>query len=198
MKFLVRLFQKPFAIPLGIVMLAVAVYVLYSQHQDRAARREKAQHMIRVLSRAIEDFRRDYDFLPTPVSYEKDTDCISDTSDEESLVWLLMGHSATLSIRSMDYLDRRIDEAGFEDGKRIGGIIRMEPGAEIVDPWGGHFKIMLDLDYNDRLNNPDPKGEPQELSKRFLIWSAGPDRNFGTWADNIISWASPSFIEHTP
>ncbi len=67
------------------------------------------------------------------------------------------------------------------------------------DRWGTCYFIMLDLMLQDRIPNPELMAgavTPHKLSSRApklipnstLVFSAGPDRDPNTWADNICSW----------
>lgn len=55
----------------------------------------------------------------------------------------------------------------------------------ILDPWGNVYRISVDVDGDGKLTNP--QGGPP-IPKRCLAWSAGPDGDFATWEDNVVSW----------
>jgi len=58
-------------------------------------------------------------------------------------------------------------------------------GGELWDPWGNHYFIRLDLDYNDKIDKPkwDKEIDAEDLPKSILIWSAGKDGIPGTKDD---------------
>lgn len=58
-----------------------------------------------------------------------------------------------------------------------------------VDPWGEAYYIMVDLDADGKIPNPDTRsGQPKELATSLIMFSSGPDRDPKTWEDNITSW----------
>ena len=74
-------------------------------------------------------------------------------------------------------------------------IILFQPGSgalnaagEFADPWGTPYKFVLDVTGTGQIPNPnlDVGGNP--IRARALVWSAGPDKNYDTWADNVTSW----------
>ena len=82
-----------------------------------------------------------------------------------------------------------------KDGKR--GLI---PGsasgeARLVDLWGHPYVILIDANYDNRIDNPDRKNTSEEIRKAapeqlvagVLVYSLGPDGIEGT-ADDIVSW----------
>ena len=98
------------------------------------------------------------------------------------------------------------------------------PDGEYRDPWGIPYIISLDLSTDDRcrdavysrrdvsesngatgfngLTNPNPGGDEFQLPGQFMIWSAGPDKQFsinpngsprgsakvGVNKDNVLNW----------
>lgn len=192
MKFPVSSGLKPLALPAGVVILVAAILFMYYRHQTRELQRQHTLRLMKTLGGAIEEFSSTWGFLPPPpYSPTEGVDCESDTSDDERFVLLLMGISDTLGIRKINFL-ARMEPVDFEDGKPVGGLhLSDELGVRVLDSWGNHFRVLLDFDLNDKVTNPNPNGNPRELSKRFVIWSAGPDRKFDTWSDNVVSWNSP-------
>ncbi len=59
---------------------------------------------------------------------------------------------------------------------------------ELWDPWGNLYRVRLDTDHNRRVENPEVPATSAFLPETILVWSAGPDGDFDTWADNIKSW----------
>jgi hypothetical protein len=83
-----------------------------------------------------------------------------------------------------DRAARPIRSGGFARGLTLDE----SDGGILWDPWGRPYRVRLDTDHNDRVENPDPAGNDKILEEPVLIWSAGPDGNFETWEDNVKSW----------
>ncbi|MGD9613608.1 MAG: type II secretion system protein [Kiritimatiellia bacterium] len=60
-------------------------------------------------------------------------------------------------------------------------------GAAFVDAWGMPFKFRLDQTGNGEMANPNVE-IGGVLKTQVAVWSAGPDGDFDTWADNVAGW----------
>ncbi|MGY8643441.1 MAG: hypothetical protein ACKVJU_20390 [Verrucomicrobiales bacterium] len=56
------------------------------------------------------------------------------------------------------------------------------------DPWGNFYRVRMDNNWDNRVDDPDPKSESKELPGTIIVWSAGPDGDFDTWKDNVKTW----------
>ncbi len=88
--------------------------------------------------------------------------------------------STTLNTRGVKFLS--VKEG--KDGKN--GLIYGADGSSVLglyDPWGGGYRIRMDLDYDDKLDvNGEVLGD-----RKVAVWSDGPDRKAGT-KDDIKTW----------
>ena len=83
------------------------------------------------------------------------------------------------------YTDKAAKPMG--EGRFRRGITLDEDGSgELWDPWGNHYRVRLDTNADGKIENPEAPGT--HLPESILIWSAGPDADFETWADNVKSW----------
>lgn len=180
-----------------IALLAAAAFAGYGKIVE-SARKKAAQVMAMTLTQAIEQFYADYSRLPKPTSGGDDADATSDTSQTEGLVKILLakegeGEGETRqNTRSTDYLDGFPQAKPSKDGvsNPTEGLVYEEDKFEIFDAWGNYFKVKLDLDYDNELENPNvEEGQTTKLlRKRVLIWSVGKDKLEETWDDNVKSW----------
>jgi len=177
-----------------IALLAAGAYAGYSVMIERGKKTDAHSTSLAVLN-AIEQYQMDYDYLPQPTSATKGTDCPTDTGADEGLIAVLKGMDITQNSRKKDYLGE-IKEAklvGSSDGqKRLGGVYReTEETIALYDPWGSLYKVVLDLDGDKKVANPntDPEsGGSPELHKSYIIYSLGKDGMEETWKDNVSSW----------
>ena len=60
----------------------------------------------------------------------------------------------------------------------------------LSDLWGNEYRILLDLDDDGKITNPDPltAKELPDIAAAVAVYSSGPDGNAATWEDNIRSW----------
>ncbi|GEP44931.1 hypothetical protein [Brevifollis gellanilyticus] len=79
------------------------------------------------------------------------------------------------------------------------GLVMEEGVPAWHDRWGTCYFLMADLDLDNRIPNPafmagavTPRRtlstSPKLIPASTLVFSAGPDRDPNTWADNITSW----------
>ena len=64
----------------------------------------------------------------------------------------------------------------------------------MYDPWGGPYNVILDLDYNEKLENVKPKGTGSTSvtlnGRRVAVWSDGADgvSATGKATDDVKTW----------
>ncbi len=172
-----------------------------------STKKTEAKVMATTIANALEQFFTEYSRLPAPLSGGTGADAEAETSAAEGIVMVLLGKEsddgAKQNTRSQDFLDgfkqakintKASEEEGATGGgstKWINGLVYEDANYEIVDPWGNYFKMMIDLDYNNEIDNPnvDQAGQGKaKLRKRVIIWSPGKDKKEETWDDNVMSW----------
>ncbi|MDB2673936.1 type II secretion system protein GspG [Akkermansiaceae bacterium] len=80
------------------------------------------------------------------------------------------------------------------DDSKKDGLYRDKNVAELFDPWGNHYYLFLNYDYDNRLQNFYLSKEVF-FDLNVLAWSNGPDGKSGTPetnADNVYSWTNDS------
>jgi len=72
---------------------------------------------------------------------------------------------------------------------RKGITLEEDGGGELWDPWGEHYYVRLDLDYNNRVATPtwDNQVDASFLPETILVWSTGKEIE-GDDTDNIKTW----------
>ena len=103
------------------------------------------------------------------------------SSDKDTEIFeALMGMNISLNPKSINFLS-------MNQGKdRKNGVIYDPSGTRIIgifDPWGGAYKVRLDLDYDEQI---EVNGEILK-GRRVAVWSDGPDQIAGT-RDDVMSW----------
>lgn len=69
------------------------------------------------------------------------------------------------------------------------GLLTTTNSAELFDPWGNPYHVLLDYNRDSKLQ--DPSTGKIITDQKILIWSPGPDGKSGTLAtdqDNLCSW----------
>lgn len=81
------------------------------------------------------------------------------------------------------------DESEFRKGVRL----QSDGTGVLIDPYNNFFRIVMDLDFNNRVQKPiwDTTNDANVLPETILIWSKGRDNieaGAGNIRDNIKTW----------
>jgi len=144
-----------------------------------------------AIESAVNNFFTEYGSMPASGTGALELD----TTTGAGLVLLreLLGHtSSTQNTRKVNFLS-------VKEGKKrgTGGINGLvydnETPAGLYDPWGGPYKVLLDLDYEEKLRIPNTvlNGNKTLNGRRVAVWSLGADGVAGSGgkkADDVITW----------
>jgi prepilin-type N-terminal cleavage/methylation domain-containing protein len=174
-----------------IVVLASAGFAAGNAAIQKA-RKATAMATATAIESAITNFYNEYGSLPV----EGNSDAQEfDTVKDLQLLNVLLGLEGTgnnvLNTRGIKFLSVR-------EGKgNKNGLIYNTGGSTIrglYDPWGGPFKIRMDLDYNERVENVKPKAGTQVTlnGRRVAVWSDGADGvdATGKGTDDVKTWGN--------
>lgn len=184
---------KIFLIPVALFLLGAFVLALLGGWQ-RAPRRPPAplwaQVFIKDMGMAIAEFHKAYHRLPLhePVSAHEDTRL---RSSGTWLAELLNDPGSTLNSKRLVFISPVMANGGKN------GLLQKDGAWVLVDPWGEPYYLIFDtnndgmvshLEFSTTQNISSPP-LPQHLRPgSVIIYSAGPDRDPGTWEDNIRNW----------
>ena len=139
---------------------------------------------------AVNNFYNEYGSMPST----GDTDKVVDTAQDAELLNVLLGMEPTggepLNPRKIKFLSAK------EGKSKKNGLIYSDNGNSVegmFDPWGGGYKVLLDLDYDEQLDVPgDVREGGRKLNgRRVAVWSLGADGTKGTGgqkSDDVITW----------
>jgi prepilin-type N-terminal cleavage/methylation domain-containing protein len=154
------------------------------------ARKTTAQATATAIESAVNNFYTEYGSMPK----SGDQDATVETDDIQFLN-VLLGTEGTgtnvLNTRSIRFLS-------VKEGKgKKNGLIYNSGGTTVqglYDPWGGTYKVRLDLDYDERLANVKPKAGAQVTlnGRRVAVWSDGQDgvTATGKATDDVKTWGN--------
>ncbi len=145
------------------------------------AKRVTAQAAATNVANAVEQFYSEYNLLPAPSSGAPDTDngaspYITDSGAGVQLLEVLSGYEDEQNERKLRFLG--VKEA--DKGNR-GGIVYNDAGDAVVglfDPWGQSYYIVLDYDYDGRLEFTPSAAYDYDAklnNKRVAVYSLGTD-----------------------
>jgi hypothetical protein len=166
---------------LGYVLSVLSVIVIslaYAgvQNAVRRAQIVIAGSAIMQMEFGVQNFYDEYGSLPS-----QGTSDTTLTSDKDTEIFdALLGLKTSLNPKSIKFVT-------MKEGKDMkSGVIYDSSGTRVIgvfDPWGGAYKVRLDLDYDEQI---EVNGEILK-GRRVAVWSDGPDQMAGT-DDDIKSW----------
>ncbi len=152
-----------------------------------AGKKAQARNDLQQLVTAVKAYQLEYGRLPT-------VDGTAEfTSDNDKLLNVLRGTAdagtqLAMNPRKIPFIEPKIANA------KKGGI---GPDGKFYDPWGMTYKVTMDGDYDNKINNYYTTGAGfGVLNYSVIAASAGPDTNFGSTGDknsgvakdDIVSW----------
>jgi prepilin-type N-terminal cleavage/methylation domain-containing protein len=154
------------------------------------ARKTTALAAATSIESAVNNFYNEYGSMPA----DGDADTTTDTKADVKLLKVLLGLEPTspppLNTRAVKFLSAK------EGKSSKNGLIYTPSGTDVTgmfDPWGGPYQIMMDLDYDEKIN-VKPKGTGAVArtlnGRRVAVWSDGADgaTATGKTADDVITW----------
>jgi prepilin-type N-terminal cleavage/methylation domain-containing protein len=171
-----------------IVVLAAAGFAAGNAAILRA-RKTTALSTATAIESAVNNFYTEYGSMPM----NGNADATVESNDTQFLNTLLGTETGTnvLNTRGIRFLS-------VKEGKGNKNGLIYETGGSTVrglyDPWGGTYKVRLDMDYDERLTNVKPKAGAQATlnGRRVAVWSDGQDgvTATGKAADDVKTWGN--------
>lgn len=186
-----------------VAILAAAAFGGYGKIVENAKRTD-SRILGNSIANAVTLYYADYNRLPKSANSTQGDDTETDTSGPEGIIKVLLGKegegTSLQNSRNTNYLEG-IKAAKNRSGKRpaespgsdkwINGLVMEEGNYEVVDGWGNYYKMKLDSNYDNEMENPNTVevGQGREkLPNKVIIWSPGKDGKMDTWEDNVKSW----------
>ncbi len=148
-----------------------------------------------AIEMAVNNFYTEYASMPSTEPTGTTTAAPLKTNATEGLDLLRVLLGIEPSTASPMYNPRRIKFLSVKEGKAdSNGLIYKSDGTDITgmfDPWGGPYNIILDWDYNDKVDAQTTKGTKVTLNgRRVAVFSDGADwASTGAKAtDDIKTW----------
>lgn len=175
-----------------IAVLASAGFAVAQGALNRA-KRLKCQNQATGIEQAVNGFVTDNGSMPLDGS----SDTTEETDKSTKLLVVLLGlegdSGTVLNTKGVKYLTA--NEGKKQGTKGIDGLIYNTNGTSVTglyDPWGGGYNVMLDLDFDEKLQpQPAAGGTTKTLNgKRVAVWSDGADgvNGGGKAADDVKTW----------
>ena len=152
----------------------------------KKARESQAQHTAMQLKQAITTYFTEYSRYPVDTTPGASAD--QEVESDKILMDVLLasdGESARggLNPRKISFFSGRKAK-----GKKGGVELSNDGGGELYDPWGEHYKVILDTNRNDRVKDPS-EGGGETIPQSVIVWSSGIDRiDEQGDGDDVATW----------
>ena len=111
-----------------------------------------------------------------------------DTVVGNSHLTVLMAKSPDLNPRGIRFYDPPTAKKG------VNGLWQASSGNwHMSNVWGDPYRVRYDADGDGKI--PDPEGTGGDIVSPYIFYTAGPDRDFATWKDNLVSWKWQSSLQ---
>ena len=166
-----------------IALLAGIAFPSYSAIMKKM-KKDQARTLAMSLVNSCKGYYAEYTKYPLP--QDGSASEVSPIKSDEILTGTLLGTTIEQNPKKINFLP---DLKPVERGKGFGLMTEGET-ASIVDPWGEPYYVLMDADYNNNIENPNPNSTTTKLYQGVIVFSAGPDKDPSTWEDNVMSWDS--------
>jgi hypothetical protein len=153
--------------------------------------REQTRVLAISIAHGIRGYHAEYQKFPVPEGVDAESKPIR---SDPALAATLLGLGLEMNPKRIRFLPDLRDASGGGYGMKLVS----DREAIIVDPWGEEFYIILDRDGDGSVPNPNPAAETKTLLQPVLVYSAGPDKDPNTWADNVASWIARGLPGENP
>lgn len=180
-----------------VILMTLLVPVLQKMREKNAITEMGA--MINSLSMALDRYKTVWNVYPpdkTPL-LDKSSEALVNALSGASIVWI-SSTPATYPWRNTAYNDGTSDGSGrasfyvFYEFRTPDLIdLDSDKAPELVDHWGKRFVYNAGTTISDTTTNQ--YGVPRHGLKKFDLFSAGPDKVYGT-TDDITSWGSSTEV----
>jgi type II secretory pathway pseudopilin PulG len=176
-----------------IIVLMGLLFPAFRGAQDQAKRVQAKNDLTQIVT-AVNAYFTEYGQYPCGTQGGGDgADYVAaDDSTQSDLMDNLRARFGTLNARQIAFLNPPPAKDSANPKAGIGG------NGRYYDPWGSAYRIKIDNNYNNVLQNPydgDSGAGPAYLNMGVLGWSLGKDtqggtgsKTTGTGEDDVVSW----------
>lgn len=173
---------------IGIIGILAALAVPAATGVMKRAKKVKTSAALKDVQLGIKNYQVEYGRYPAKSGSSSEEPV--QLSEGSVLLAVLLGENKDkLNPRAIVYIEPPIAKGG------VGGLTGSEGTYGLVDTWGSPFEVVMDLNYDNKITNPDSRNEdptvmqgaPPNLPLGVISYSLGEDKKLNT-ADDIVSW----------
>ena len=154
---------------------------------ETTQKKVEALQCINKLLMACDAFFEEYQALPMATTSAIDAEQVTDNRLMAPLLGLKVASDENPKLKTF-FSWKAAKGTG---NSAVGGLVRTETTASLVDPWGNFYRVVFNYDNDFNLREPQATGRNEVIyERRVLTYSLGPDGIAGGEGekDNIYSW----------
>ena len=172
-----------------IIAILAALSVPVANAVMKRARLMRATHMALELRKAVGTYSAEYGRYPVARDNGSQSARDAEVETDQALMNVLLASDEAsgpggLNPRGLPFISA--NRASSDRNPRDGMVYTPTGGGTLYDPWGNLYRLIIDVDRNNRCKVPSGDGV---VAKDVLVWSLGPngkdDRGGG---DDVIVW----------
>ena len=141
---------------------------------------------LRAMLEAADSFYSEYGHWPSPVQTEVGDLRFGRERSNAEVVEILMAEETGVTEADVGAVNEK-NIVFLEISSLKAGFSGLNERAELLDPWGVPYQIVLDTDLNNRCDFKSSIYHSR-IGEGISAWSVGPDGKSGT-SDDILSWS---------
>lgn len=164
---------------MAIIAVLIGILVPVSSSAMREMRKVQAQKTCSDLRSAIMMFQTEYKRFPAVNGVHPGTDSVIETDANTGLISVLV---AMPNNALVEQVNRRgiayfSDKAARSEDKP--GVYRKDNNAQLKDPWGNFYRVIMDTDYNNQIEVETGEGANRVIYNVLAVHSFGPNKKIG-------------------
>jgi prepilin-type N-terminal cleavage/methylation domain-containing protein len=172
----------------GIIAVLASLAMPAMTGAMKGAKKTRTQAALKDLVLGIKNYQVEYNRYPVNGNDKSETPRLTDNSND--LIDILLGNNPNkLNPRKQAFMEPPIAKNG------VGGLSGTEGNYGLMDTWGSPFNVVMDLNYDNKIANPDRNSDdnnlssqaPQNLPMGAISYSIGEDKKENT-RDDVVSW----------
>lgn len=168
---------------IAIIGLLAGVLVPSITGALKGAKKARAMAQLRDLDGAVKRFFAEYGKMPVP-SGNGGPDRHYTGATQAQLIQILINATPNLNPRQIVFLD--LEPAAFGVKTMTAVLAALAAGTSYKDPWGRDYGILLDLNFDDKI---DPLDGAPEIRMKAAVYSLGePDKNYTVATTPYKTW----------
>ncbi|NLB65668.1 MAG: prepilin-type N-terminal cleavage/methylation domain-containing protein [Lentisphaerae bacterium] len=158
-------------IVVAIIGLLAAILVPTIMGAVKKANYARAMTEITALEGALKGYFQEYGRMPVPPGGMGGKDVMYSGADQAAVVNALIGRDTSRNAKDMVFLD--LHPRSFNVKTLNEMYNRLDAGQPYCDPWGTPYRILMDMDFDDRIQDTGF----DTIRAKVAVFSGGPETN---------------------